>query len=47
MATPVVTSDQEAFQERREKYYWKQDICGSTAKLVELLKPIGERDIGL
>jgi hypothetical protein len=32
---------------KEEKNYWNQDIVGSTAKLVDLLKPIGERDIGL
>jgi hypothetical protein len=32
---------------KEDKNYWKQDIDDSTAKLVELLKPIGERYIEL
>jgi hypothetical protein len=32
---------------KEEENYWKQDTGGSNAKLVELLKLIRERNIGL
>jgi hypothetical protein len=46
MITRIATGDQETFQ-KEEKNYWKQDIGGWTANLVELLIPIGEQYIGL